>query len=170
MMGDIQREKSKDPIISEPAYIHATNGTIACPHNPVRMAWSACSMSPLWHVWGWCKYLRSTGPVQRWSRRNGCCTCPRRPELWKRNGRSGRNGTELVVPWQHPLPRMLRPRSIEFAKSDGLEGCPSDALRCSWMISIELSDFVRSWYILFRNPSVLLIAISIPFDQEVESI
>jgi hypothetical protein len=27
MMGDIQREKSKDPIISEPAYIHATNGT-----------------------------------------------------------------------------------------------------------------------------------------------
>jgi hypothetical protein len=28
MMGDIQREKSKDPIISEPAYIHATNGTI----------------------------------------------------------------------------------------------------------------------------------------------
>jgi hypothetical protein len=27
-MGDIQREKSKDPIISEPAYIHATNGTI----------------------------------------------------------------------------------------------------------------------------------------------
>jgi hypothetical protein len=24
MMGDIQREKSKDPIISEPAYIHAT--------------------------------------------------------------------------------------------------------------------------------------------------
>jgi hypothetical protein len=25
-MGDIQREKSKDPIISEPTYIHATNG------------------------------------------------------------------------------------------------------------------------------------------------
>jgi hypothetical protein len=28
MMGDIQREKSKDPIISEPNYIHATNGPI----------------------------------------------------------------------------------------------------------------------------------------------
>jgi hypothetical protein len=27
MMGDIQREKSEDPIISEPTYIHATNGT-----------------------------------------------------------------------------------------------------------------------------------------------
>jgi len=27
MMGDIQREKSKDPIISEPTYVHATNGT-----------------------------------------------------------------------------------------------------------------------------------------------
>jgi hypothetical protein len=29
-MGYIQREKSKDPIISEPAYIHATNGMIVC--------------------------------------------------------------------------------------------------------------------------------------------
>jgi hypothetical protein len=30
MMGDIQREKSKDPIISEPTYIHATNGMSVC--------------------------------------------------------------------------------------------------------------------------------------------
>jgi hypothetical protein len=35
MMGDIQREKSKDPIISEPAYIHATNGMIV--HVPVTL-------------------------------------------------------------------------------------------------------------------------------------
>jgi hypothetical protein len=36
-MGDIQREKSKDPIISEPTYIHATYDMSVCVHVPVTL-------------------------------------------------------------------------------------------------------------------------------------
>ena len=78
---------------------------------------------------------------------------------------------QMVIPWHHPPPSPLRVPchwSTGILEVDGLEGQTLDSLWSPGVVLVELSYLAWSWYISLGYPSVLLIAISFSFDQEVE--